>query len=396
MGCQSRPGTVESLPGDGLRKHLTKIAVVLAAVLVASLAAIGFALTRDNADARIVIGKTKLAAGDDQKAPEATEPGLPEIDAPEIRPAPIVAMTASGGNGPPSEYNGSVSVPKDLKFFLVIGSDARPGQDVERCRADSIHIAAIDPQTREGTVIGLPRDSYVNIPGHGKRKINAALPLGGPDLLVRTVRELTGMPIEYYAITAFDGMIKITNTLKGVDINVPYDMDDPYSGARFKKGWRHMNGEQVLAFSRARHGVPGGDFGRSENQGRVIMHTLEKMRHEVKSEAGIRNWLKILYQYARLNMSMKDAFDLGKLARQLAPSDLKNKVAPGTAQNIDGQSVVVLSGAAYELFKDVRADAQADGNYKRGQPKAPPTTKPTAKPKPKPTPTPKPFVDLPI
>jgi LCP family protein required for cell wall assembly len=235
----------------------------------------------------------------------------------------------------------------------------------------------------------------VNVPGHGRRKINSALALGGPDLLVRAVRELTGFPIEYYAITAFDGLIKIANTLKGVDINVPYDMDDHYSGARFKKGWHHMNGQQVLAFSRARHGVPNGDFGRSENQARVILHSLEKLRHDTKNEAGIRNWLKILYKYAKLNMSMKDAFDLAKLARQIAPADLSNKVAPGTAQMINGESVVVLSDGAYALFRDVAPDAQADGNTKRDKPKAPPKTKPTPKPKPKPTPKPSPIIHIP-
>ncbi len=383
-----------------MSQRLSRPTVFVAAGLIVTLAAAGLVFNNRNSDARIVIGRTALAADEQGLAAAAIEPGLPEIDAPELNPEPIVLSQTSSGNGKPATYDGKVDVPKDLKFFLVIGSDARPGQDMMRTRADSIHIAAVDPRTREGTVIGLPRDSYVNVPGYGKRKINSALPLGGPDLLVRTVRELTGMPIEYYAITAFEGIVKIANTLKGVDINVPYDMDDPYSGARFKKGLRHMNGEQVLAFSRARHGVPGGDFGRSENHGRVILHTLEKLRNETKNEDGIRNWLKILYKYAKLNMSMKDAFGLAKLARQISPTDLKNKVAPGSAQMAGDQSVVVLSDDAYALFKDVRADAQADGNTKRGKPKPTPTSTPTKKPgaggKPGKTPTPTPTLPLPL
>ena len=335
-----------------------------------------------NHDPVIVIGKV-------QSTPTATvEAGPPEVPLPaKLRPDPLLG---SSGHGPgaPLDFRGAVNVPSDLLFFLVIGSDARPGQDMTRTRADSIHIAAIDPLIREGTVLGLPRDSYVNVPGHGRRKINSALALGGPDLLVRTVRELTGLPISYYAVTAFEGITRITDELGGVDINVPYRIDDRYSGARFEPGWHHMDGNQVLAFSRARHGVPGGDFGRSQNQGRVIVHTLEKLRAETSNERGIRHWLDILYKYARLDMSLNDAVELGKLARQIVPSTLRNVVASGTSQNRDGQSVVVLDDHAYELFRDVGADAIADGKQQRTTP--PPTPAPTPTPTPKPSPTPTP------
>jgi LCP family protein required for cell wall assembly len=275
-----------------------------------------------------------------------------------------------------------LNIPKDLKFFLVIGSDARPGQDITRARADSIHIAAVDPLVKKGTVLGIPRDSYVDIPGHGKRKINAALALGGPDLLGQVVKNVTGLPVSHYAVTGFDGMTRITDELEGVDIDVPYEMKDKYSGADFEPGKRHMNGRDVLAFSRARHGVPGGDLGRSMNHGRVILHTLEKMRKEVSSGDGIMKWLKILYKHASLNMSIGDAFELGKLARQISPSNLENVVASGSSETINGQSVIVLNDEAKALFRDVGADAMADGDEKRDPPPPPPPPKPT------PTPTP--------
>jgi LCP family protein required for cell wall assembly len=382
-----------------VRRFISEATVVIAAALVVLLAASVLVFNNHNSDdPQIVIGKTNLSAAPAiETTPEPVAIGESEPDS-GVLPHVVVPVK---GNGAPSEYRGSVKAPKDLKFFLVIGSDARPGEDVLRSRADSIHIAAVDPQSRYGTVLGLPRDSYVNIPGHGRNKINAALAYGGPDLLVRTVRELTGMPIEYWAVTSFVGISKMTNTLGGVDVNVPYDMQDPYSGANFKKGWHHMNGEKVLAFSRARHGVPGGDFGRSENQGRIIKHALEKMRHEVKAEEGLKRWLKVLYQYSHLNMSMKDAFELAKLARQLAPADLKNLVAPGSAQTVNGSSVVVLSEEAHRWFEDIRSDAVKDGNTARAKSRPMPTPKPTAKPTPKPgakptpTPSPKPLLPLP-
>jgi LCP family protein required for cell wall assembly len=251
--------------------------------------------------------------------------------------------------------------------------------------------------TRKGSIVGIPRDSWVNIPGYGTRKINSALALGGPDLLVRTIRDLTGLPISYYAITAFDGIVKIVDTLHGVDINVPYRMNDSFSGARFEPGWHHMDGRQVLAFSRDRHDVPGGDFGRSENQGRVILAALAKLRHETSDESGIRRWLGVLFSYGWLDMPMTDAVKLGVLARQIDPSGMYDVVAPGTTESRGGQSVVILSDGAYALFRDVGADALADGKIHRATPPPTPKPKPTATPVPTtvPVPTTTPGVTLP-
>jgi anionic cell wall polymer biosynthesis LytR-Cps2A-Psr (LCP) family protein len=200
------------------------------------------------------------------------------------------------------------------------------------------------------------------------------------------VKNVTGLPVSHYAVTGFDGMTRITDELEGVDIDVPYEMKDKYSGADFEPGKRHMNGRDVLAFSRARHGVPGGDLGRSLNHGRVILQTLEKMRKEVSSGDGIMKWLKILYKHASLNMSIGDAFELGKLARQISPSNLENVVASGSSETINGQSVIVLNDEAKALFRDVGADAMADGDEKRDPP-------PPPKPKPTPQPTPTPLLD---
>lgn len=285
-------------------------------------------------------------------------------------------------------------IPSDLKFFLIIGTDARPGENVTNARADSIHIGAVDPVSRRGTILGIPRDAYVDIPGHGKRKINAATTIGGPELLVQTVRQLTGYPISYYGVTAFAGMTTVADKLGGVRIKVPYRMDDDKSGAHFEPGWHHMNGQEVLAFSRCRYGVPGGDFGRSENHGRVIKHTLEKMRAEVKDGGGIRKWLNVLFANARLDLSMGEAIELGRFALKVLPSDLMNVVAPGYSADRDGQSVVMLTDSAYALFKDIGADAVADGNTDRDPPARDP--KP-ADPEPSPTPTPTPLlpIDLP-
>lgn len=351
------------------------------------------------ADRPIVVGAVSPSPIPGTPPPQ---PGPPEVEAHEVAPDPGLRRAMDGGPPTAITYRGGVDVPDDLLFFLVAGSDARPGQEVTRSRADSIHVAAVDPRSGEGTILGLPRDAYVDVPGHGRQKITSALALGGPDLLVRTVRELTGFPISYYAVTGFEGIVAMVDELGGLDVFVPERMDDRFSGARFERGWHHMDGREVLAFSRNRH-VSGGDFTRSENHGRVIRHALEKMRAEVADRSGIERWVDVLFRHARLDMSPLEAVRFGGLARSLVPADLDNVVAPGSVRNVGGQSVVVLSDEAYELFRDVGADAVADGDAERPTPTPSatptPTVRPTPSPSPTPTPggvpTPTPSVDLP-
>lgn len=370
-----------------------RIAVVLAALVVTSVVVTSLPRQRD---IRFIVGKYKEmppletptpvpAAPTATPAPVVTLVPTPYIAAstprpnPLVPPALVVAPQRVAPAAPVDKW--SFKAPSDLRFFLVIGSDARHWQDMVRARADSIHIVAVDPKSREGTVLGIPRDSYVNIPGYGRQKINAALVYGGPNLLVKALRDLTHMPISHYAVTGFHGIDKIVDTLLGVDVYVPYRMKDRYSGADFEKGWRHMNGREVLAFSRARHGVPGGDFGRSKNQGSVILASLKKMRAEVKNRDQLRKWVNVLFDHAKLDMSVGEAMELGVLARKLFPADFTNLVTPGKGQTIGGQSVVVLGDDAKALFKDVGMDAVVDGDTRRQDPA------PTPTPKPRPTPT---------
>lgn len=334
----------------------------------------------------VIVGKVS-------PAPEAqSQPGPPEVEAPGLAPPGGLARATGTGPGAARPFRGAVDVPGDLLFFLVIGSDARPGQDMARTRADSIHLVAVDPVVRRGTILGLPRDSYVPVPGHGRQKINNALAFGGPQLLARTVRELTGLPVSYYALTAFEGLVNMVDELGGLDVHVDKRMNDSASGARFDPGWHHMDGRQVLAYARDRHSFSDGDFTRSANHGKVLLHALEKLRAETEDADQVARWVDVAFRHAGLDMSPSDALRLGIFARTLFPSALRNVVAPGRARKIDGQSVVELSDEAFALFKDIGADAQADGRTERAlpSPSASATASPapvTPSPSPKPTPT---------
>ena len=304
---------------------------------------------------------------------------------------PVVALPPVGAPdgspyGPAIPFTTSVAVPQDLVFVLAIGGDARPGGDPRRSNGDSIHLLAVDPRTGAGTVLGFPRDSWVEVPGKGTRKINSALALGGPQLMAETVRRLTGLPVNYYVVTAFDGFQKLVDDLGGVNVHVDRKMNDHFSGARFDAGWQNMNGAEALAYSRNRHDTENGDFTRSQHQGNVILSSLAKMRAEVGDDAGLQRWIGVLLRHADLDSPPGQLLPLAALARSLDPARIRNVVVPGRVGTAAGQSVVFLTDEARKIFNDLRPDAvigdapppPATPQAVKVEQPAPPTTASTA------------------
>jgi polyisoprenyl-teichoic acid--peptidoglycan teichoic acid transferase len=308
------------------------------------------------------------------------------VPTPDIGRAPIPAPKGSRGLlGPNGQaygrslaFHSTIPIKDGLVFALIVGSDARPGQDLRHARTDSLHVVAIDPATRSGTIVGIPRDTYVEIPGRGEAKINTAMGSGGISLLMETVRNFTGLPIEYYVLTGFQGFSEMVDELGGVDVYVPRNMDDKYSGAHFQQGYHHFNGEQALAFCRDRHDVAYGDFTRSENQGRLMLAALSKLRAEVDDDAGLRHWISVLASHAEFDASLSEIEGLGALMRRIDPSWLQNVVMPGKIGTASGgQSVVYATEAAAAMWGDLRDDARLT-NAPTGsdEPQETPTTYP--------------------
>jgi LCP family protein required for cell wall assembly len=276
-------------------------------------------------------------------------------------------------------FTSSVEVPANLVWVLAIGSDARPGGDMRKSNGDSIHLVGVDPQTGAGTVVGFPRDSYVKIPGRGTGKINSALAMGGPKLMAETVRQLTGLPVDFYVLTAFEGFQRIVDELGGVNVQVDRKMNDKNSGARFDPGWHDMNGGQALAYSRDRYDVPNGDFGRSLHQGNVMLSGLAKLRAEVGDDEGLHRWIGVFLRHADLDSPPQQLLPMAALARRLDPAKITNIVAPGRVGTAGGASVVYLTDEARKLFLDLRPDA-AIGGPTGDQPRPAPTTTTTVAP----------------
>lgn len=367
--------------GSSPARRWARLGALAVAVTLAS------ACAAERAQRGIVIAKSSTTT---TAAPAPTIPPDPSTTTTE---APATSTTGGGGGsssgavvtpaatglpdgnpyGAAIAFTPAVNVPQDLVFVLVIGSDARPGQDPRKANGDSLHLVAVDPRTGSGTVLGFPRDSWVEIPGKGTRKINSALAIGGPKLMAETVQRLTGLPVHYYVLTAFDGFQKLVDDLGGVHVHVDRKMNDRFSGARFDPGWHNMTGGEALAYSRDRKDVENGDFTRSLHQGNVILSGLAKLRAEVGDNAGLQRWIGVLLRHADLDSPPQQLTELATLARGLNPDKIQNIVLPGRVGTASGQSVVFLTDEARRIFLDLRPDAVlggASGDAPRPEPAA--------------------------
>jgi LCP family protein required for cell wall assembly len=234
-------------------------------------------------------------------------------------------------------------------FIAVLGSDTRQGPPGGGGRCDAIHIVAVNPQQRAGTVLNFPRDSSIG----GFTKVNAAC-TGGPERMVQALKSHTGIPIHYYVTTEFSHFTAFINELGGVEVNVPYDMHDSPSGADFRPGRIRMDGRAALAFSRNRKDTPRGDFSRTDNQGIFILASLEKFRAEAADPHRILDYIKAARRHVRADVPVSELIKLALLAKEIDPAAMKNMTIPGSTGNVGGASVVFL--APGDIYPRVRDD----------------------------------------
>jgi len=261
---------------------------------------------------------------------------------------------------------------KERVNILLLGGDSRGLSEHEAPRSDTMLIASIDPVTKTASLFSILRDSYVDIPGYGKDRINAALAYGGPDLAMKTVSELTGLPIQYYVYADFQGFIKLVDAIGGVKYYVEKDMkytdptDDPMFNIDLEEGCQILDGNRALQYVRFRHDALS-DFTRTERQRNFLRAVAAKLQ-STTSLLKLPSILKDIEPYIETNMNLDTMLRLGTLAFSVSSSTVEGFQLPPNEllsdMRVNGAAVLgVDPGQLREYVREVlerAANASAD------------------------------------
>ena len=227
---------------------------------------------------------------------------------------------------------------KNRISFLLLGMDARPYE--KSSRTDAIKFVSFDPEDKRLAVMSIPRDTRVNIPGHGFRKINEAVVYVGPELVSKIVSDLLGVPVDYYVLTNFEGFKKIVDAVGGVKFYVPQNMYyyDPADGTLIdlKKGEQLLDGDKALQFIRFR-GYPNGDIDRTMHQ-QEFFKALAKKILQPSTVTKLHNLIPSINDAIDTNLGIVQMIKLAKAAQNFKNIEIVSQTLPGRFAEIDGIS----------------------------------------------------------
>jgi LCP family protein required for cell wall assembly len=255
--------------------------------------------------------------------------------------------------------------------WLLVGSDSRQGLTLEQQQAlatggdtgngrtDTIlvvHLPAFGSSTPT-TMVSIPRDSYVPIPGYGRDKINAAFAMGGAPLLAQTVEQATGLRLDHYAEIGFGGFTVLVDGLGGVPVCPAAPIDDPLAGINLPAGCQQLNGRDALGYVRSR-ATPRADLDRMVDQ-RQFMSAL--WRRAADPAVWLNPWRWYSVPHAAVDALTVDhgdhVWDLARLGWALHGTTTALTVPIGELTNSDAGSVVVWDHErAAALFEALAAD----------------------------------------
>jgi LCP family protein required for cell wall assembly len=252
-----------------------------------------------------------------------------------------------------------VDADKDVIWILAVGSDARPGEDMTRTRGDALQLVGMNVRTGAAAMIGVPRDSWVSIPGYGSNKINAALYFGGPRALGNAVGGLIGIQPDYVVVTRFKFFQALIGSIGGIDIRNPRRFVDPnLKPEGFDAGRLHLGPYDAMVFARIRYGLASGDFDRSANQQRVIRGIQARVRARAHEPGFMERGVLNVLQYLHTDLPPSELFRLAQAVAQVNPGKVTGCVVQGGIGNIGGASVVLpFTAQARRLGDRARNDA---------------------------------------
>lgn len=272
---------------------------------------------------------------------------------------PAETPTAPGQSARPSADPAAIGAMN----FVLLGSDSRDPADSGAGRSDSIMVVHLNQARDEAYITSFPRDMWVDIPGHGKAKINAAFAYGGTQLMVQTLEGLLDTRMDHVVMIDFEGFIKLTESLGGVTVNNKTAFSS--HGFDYPKGEITISGEEALWFVRERKSLPGGDLDRAENQRKVIKAVVDKglSREIMANPSAFTQFIGGVAQHVTVDSSLSDqairelAFSL-----RLTSKDIHLLQAPisGFDTSADGQAIDIVNEPQLEaLGQAMKTDTMA-------------------------------------
>lgn len=264
-----------------------------------------------------------------------TTTDIPGVERPERPAGESMNILLLGSDDPDGADDGP-----SLEELLASGT-----WDPGAFRSDTILVLHLDADRTGGQLVSLPRDSWVEIPGHGQNKINAAFSLGGPALMQQTVEQVTGLYIDHAMIVDFAGFEEITRIVGGVEVFVPETVTDSARDRVWTEGIHHIEGEEALDYVRQRYGLPGGDFDRIQRQ----QNFLRALLHKLTSTGVVANPKRVTALAGELaeTVAVDEEFtpsamrDLALSLRSFDSSRLEFATAPHNGTGMVGAASVV-------------------------------------------------------
>lgn len=242
-------------------------------------------------------------------------------------------------------------------YILILGEDRRPGQ--KRARSDTILIARVDPDTQKVSMLSIPRDTRVRVPGHGMDKITHANAYGGPALTIETVKDFTGLPINHYMEVDFEGFTRVVDLVGGVTVKLDRAINDKKGASSsggvsnvtyIPAGKQTLNGQQALTFVRSRQ-FADGDFTRIKHQQQFLTALIKK----ATSAKNLPKLPSIAEQSAGnvdTDMTIPELLAMATAFKGMTSKDIEAYTAPGKPGRIGGVSYVLPNEKkAAELFR---------------------------------------------
>lgn len=228
---------------------------------------------------------------------------------------------------------------KNRISVLLIGADQRPGE--KKFNTDSLILATIDPKSAQVSLLSIPRDTRVSIPGHTDIKINGVAPLTDLDTLVDVVADLAGIPVAGYIQTNFNGFKQIIDTLGGITVDVEKNMyyetgDDEDGYINLKKGLQQLDGSQALQYARYRNDALA-DISRTARQ-QVVLKAVAKEMLKLSTLPKLPWLIPQLNEAVNTNLESGDLFKIAKTAVKFKNVEILTQTLPGRFNDIKGIS----------------------------------------------------------